>query len=94
MTEPFDSEVTGAGGKVSYTVKELFSEIRDELRQIHVGLSSKADAAAVERLEARMVAVEKVQENQRGSSSNLRWLIPVLVSLAATAIAISSLVGK
>src|SRR3990167_8734276 len=45
---------------VTYGVKELFSEIRDELRQLNLAVVGKADKSDLDRLEAKVEVLERV----------------------------------
>ena len=51
--------VRGANTKITYDVKELLAEIRDELKNINVSIAAKADKAQVDKLESRVDALER-----------------------------------
>lgn len=49
----------GANLKVTYDVKELLAEIRDELKALNLQIAAKADRDDVNKIEARVEAIEK-----------------------------------
>lgn len=59
MEDVSGAKITGGNTKVTYDVKELLAEIRDELKTINLQISGKAEHADVIRLETKLDTIER-----------------------------------
>lgn len=62
------SEQESSGGKVTYTIREMFAEIKADLRNIDSKLEHKAERNVVENLDSRVrtMEVERKSEQEWG----------------------------
>jgi hypothetical protein len=71
---------------VSYSVKDLLSEITKKLDAALLALYAKADNARVDALETEVRAIrnhiDKTKENTSLRSQYRQWLIPTLIAVA------------
>jgi len=87
---------------VTYTVKELLSQLREDtvdgfrrmeqrLDTLASSLQDKADAAHVKILEERLVLIEKKQESLMQVDKYKKWLIGISITVGALAVSLVSL---
>lgn len=76
------AEETPRPSKVTFDVKELFAEIRDELRSLNFSILAKADKSELDKLEGRFEMLERERLNRSAKvDSQIQSLVEKLDDL-------------
>lgn len=92
----------GAGGTVSYSIKELLDGIKTSIDRLYVKLDTKADRSEVTDLSKRVSheskrvdALETTYRVESQTEANSRewtkWLVPSLIAIAMLAVSVIQL---
>lgn len=69
---------------VSYSIKEIFEDIKNRLIHIEIKLDAKADREELTALEKRVIVLETSQITDDAVSKYRKWLIGAVVAIAVT----------